>query len=191
VKQQLPPYWTAQLVAIIFLFSIGFSLFPLSYVGQQILNRSIRPEVAFHERFEANLTVANPVVGESLGICSRIYIDEWVVDPTSVLLVHIKDVSRNETVVRFPMSHTFNTSGYASLDIYLPNSNYTIEAHRVANDTCFECVILAYNIYIAPPALLVYYSLWPLGFAMILLGVIVTHRFIRRTKEFYWEVSSV
>jgi len=185
VKQPLPPYWTVQLIGIILLFSVGLTLFPLSYIGQQIQYQSVRPELAYHERFQANLTAANSVVVDSLGECSDITIYDWSVNPTAVLYLRIKDVVLNETVVLLPLSHTFNTSGYASLNFYLPSSVYTVEAYRVANDTFFECVILAYNVYpMSPPVPLVYYGVWPLGFIMICLGVLLTYRFINRTKDF-------
>lgn len=188
---------TFQLIGIILLFCVGLSLFPIGYIAYEVQIRSSRPHLAYANRFQANLTVLNPMAGDSLGHCSDIYIYEWSVDPTAVLFLHIKDNLRNETVVIIPMSHTFNTSGngydyrIASISVSLPNSLYSVEAHRFTNNTFFECRIVAYDIYPAsPPSPTILYVFWFIGSLMLIAGVVMLHRFIRRIKNLLWDTNT-
>jgi hypothetical protein len=73
------------------------------------------------------------------------------------------------------------------MNLALGMANYSVEAHRMTNDTFFHVSITAYRMYWSmPPVPLELYVFWTLGILLILLGVFFTRQFIRLTKEYVW-----
>jgi len=192
VKRDLPQYWTAQLFAVIILFSIGASLFPIGYIASSYQPTYLHhPVYTYMGSFEANLTVASPIANVSVGDCDTIDVsDERWEDAVPVTLrVH------NDTDTLFAMIPSFGgepTWYSAAVELHFSTvQNYTVQVEREAQDTLFRCYIYAY-VKLQPPVVIPVPTIsttilcYGAGTLLMLFGLVLTSNFIRRTRTFYW-----
>jgi len=191
VKRELPPYWTAQLAAIILVFSVGAALFPAGLVANFYWVSSIHyqePDYTYHGSFEANLTAATPIANVSIGYCDTIEVSDrrWEAAVPITLRMY------NDTHYLFAVFLSFGgetTWWPASAELHFATAqNYTVQVEREAQDTFFRCYISAYE---KKPLLVLWVPTFPIlyygaGTFLMLFGLLLTSNFIRRTRTFYW-----
>lgn len=192
MKQDLPPYWTTQLAAIIIVFSVGVALFPMGWLAFTSSRPGVNfwvPDYTYEGIFEANLTAATPNASLVVGDCDTIEIADERWDSAEPVTLRVY----NETYSLFAVIPSFgrDTTWYpASVDLHFATTqNYTVQVERETWDAFFRCYIRAYK-YTPPPLVLPFvifpYPYFIMGIFLILFGLVLTSNFVRRTRAFYW-----
>ena len=192
MKQDLPPYWTTQLAAIIIVFSVGAALFPIAHIANGYwweYTQNWEPRYTYSGGFEANLTAASPMANVSVGFCDTIEVSDeyWYGAEPVTLQVY------NDTHWLFAIIPTFGgepTWRPAAADLHFTMvQNYTVQVEREARDTLFRCDIHAYEDMPPPPmapSFTILIFSFGIGILLINIGIALTINFVRRTRSFFW-----
>jgi hypothetical protein len=197
VKGDLPPYWTAQLAAIIIVFSVGAALFPIGFVGSYYsmdYGHYWQPDYTYEGSFEANLTAASPMANISVGYCDTIEIYDQCYNALPVTLRVYNDTHHLFAMVQsFGGEPAYWSPASAKLH-FATSQDYTVQVEREAEDTFFVCQIYAYVDMPLPPAIPIAIILFPyfgIEAFLMLFGLVLTTDFVRRTRTFYWTTRPV
>lgn len=191
LQKGLPSWWSKELILSLVLCSLGVLCLGLAAtLPPRILYCGVKPpEVSFNGRLEGSLSIATPMINQSLGRCNCIKIspvdtgDDF--SPVTLRIINDTDaihvIIPNYTVASHPL--------FVSIQLALPVANYTLQALREAQDTFFRCSIYAYVYTPSPPCpmpdVTMNLILLIIGITALGTGIWMTTRLASRTKALF------
>ncbi len=180
----MPANWTEQLTAIILLFGIGLSCFPLGLVIECVF----RPDYqiyTYNGPFEADLSASTPMVNLSLWRCYKIEIEASAED-FSLVTIRILNAASAVVLSIPPLADNNETGSFTVMLERDVETELTMEIEWIGQPLLFQCYIIAYThwgpVYMRIPA---FEFWWLLGSLLIIVGFGLAIHFVKRTKAWY------